>query len=141
MFEAPQEEARTRVFLVNLRNVGVTKYEWLNAFIDKKVNERNMFIAKQDIVVVNKLQPVMTPPSRTKELLMPHDKVVLQYRDKLDEFETNGWKIDLAAVNAARARGDVVYASPSPARRTDKGWVLDPVPLMPAPRSMAQAAE
>lgn len=141
MFEAPQEETKTRVFLVNLRNVGVTKYEWLNRFIDRKVNERNMFIAKQDIVVVNKLQPVLTPPSRTKELLMPHDRVVLQYRDKLDEFEANGWKIDLAAVNAARAKGDVVFAIPSPARRADKGWVLDPVPLMPAQRSIAQAAE
>ena len=31
--------------------------------------------------------------SRAKELLMPHDKAVLEYRGKLDEFEGNGWRI------------------------------------------------
>jgi hypothetical protein len=131
------------VFLVNFRNVGITKYEWLNKFLDKKINERNMWIASQDIVVVNKLKPILTPPSRTKELLMPHDKVIIQYRDMLDSFEHRGWKIDLDAVNAAHAKGDVIHAIPSPARRIDKGWVLDPVPLVPpkAQQPLAQAAE
>jgi hypothetical protein len=143
MFEAPIAENKTRVFLVNFRNVGITKYEWLNKFLDKKINERNMWIASQDIVVVNKLKPILTPPSRTKELLMPHDKVIIQYRDMLDSFEHRGWKIDLDAVNAAHAKGDVIHAIPSPARRTDKGWVLDPVPLVPpkAQQPLAQAAE
>jgi hypothetical protein len=100
-----------------------------------------MVVASQDIVVVNRLRPVLTPNSRTKELLMPHDKAVLQYRDKLDEFEGRGWKIDLDRVNAARAKGEVVYAIPSPARRQDKGWVLDPVPLMAPKQQIAQAAE
>ena len=141
MFEAPIEEKKTRVFLVNLRNVAVTKYEWLNRIFDGTVNKRNMVVAGQDIVVVSRLAPTLTPTSRTKELLMPHDKAVLQYRDKLDEFEGNGWRIDLDRVNAAKAKGDVVYAIPSPARRQDKGWVLDPVPLMPTKPAIAQAAE
>ncbi len=141
MFEAPISENKTRVFLVNFRNLGVTKYEWLNKLIDKKVNERNMFIAGQDIVVVNKLKPILTPSSRTKELLMPHDKVILQYRDMLDSFEHRGWRIDLDAVNAAHAKGDIIHAIPSPSRRTDKGWVLDPVPLVPPQKTLAQAAE
>jgi phenylpropionate dioxygenase-like ring-hydroxylating dioxygenase large terminal subunit len=141
MFEAPVEENLTRVFLVNFRNVGVTKYEFLNKFIDKKVNERNMVVASQDIVVVDKLRPVLTPSSRTKELLMPHDKSLLEYRDLLDSFEARGWKIDLQAVNDAHSRGDVIHAIPSPTRRTDKGWVLDPVPLVQAKQTIAQAAE
>ncbi len=141
MFEAPISESKTRVFLVNFRNIGVTKYEFLNNFIDKKVNERTMFIAGQDIVVVNKLKPILTPSSRTKELLMPHDKVILQYRDMLDSFEARGWRIDLDAVNAAHAKGDIIHAIPSPSRRTDKGWVLDPVPLVPPQKTLAQAAE
>jgi hypothetical protein len=29
-------------------------------------------------------------------------------------------------------RGDVAYAIPCPARRTEKNWVLDSVPLLPA---------
>lgn len=141
MFEAPIAENKTRVFLVNLRNIFISKYDWLNRIYDKTVNKRNMVVASQDIVVVSRLQPVLTPPSRTKELLMPHDKAILQYRDKLDEFEGRGWKIDLDRVNAARAKGEVVYAIPSPARRQDKGWVLDPVPLMTPKQQMAQAAE
>lgn len=141
MFEAPIEENKTRVFLVNLRNIFISKYDFLNRIYDKTVNKRNMVVASQDIVVVNRLRPVLTPNSRTKELLMPHDKGVLQYRDKLGEFEGRGWKIDLDQVNAARAKGDVVYAIPSPARRQDKGWVLDPVPLVAPKQQMAQAAE
>ncbi|MBM3513418.1 MAG: aromatic ring-hydroxylating dioxygenase subunit alpha [Alphaproteobacteria bacterium] len=141
MFEAPIEENKTRVFLVNMRNIFISKYDWLNRIYDKTVNKRNMMVAGQDIVVVNRLRPVLTPNSRTKELLMPHDKGVLHYRDKLDEFEGRGWKIDMDGVNAARAKGDVVYAIPSPARRQDKGWVLDPVPLVTPKQQMAQAAE
>jgi hypothetical protein len=32
----------------------------------------------------------------------------------------------------AEARGDMVFAIPSPARRETRGWVLEPVPLVPA---------
>lgn len=60
---------------------------------------------------------------------MPADRVILEYRDKLDEFEAHGWRIDLEALRATRARGDVVYAIPSPARRESRSWVLDSVPI------------
>jgi hypothetical protein len=40
-------------------------------------------------------EPRLTPPSRSKELMMPADRVILQYRDKLDEFEARGWKLDM----------------------------------------------
>ena len=56
---------------------------------------------------MNEVQPRLTPPSRAKELMMPADKCILQYRDKLDEFEAKGWKLDMAAIHAARARGDM----------------------------------
>ena len=140
MFEAPVEENRTRIFLVNLRNVGVTKWEWLNRWIDGVVNAKNLEIAQQDVDVVKRLTPVLTPPSRAKELLMPHDSVILQYRAMLARFAANGWKLDLQAIAAARTRGDVVFAVPSPARRLSKGWVLDAVPTS-APQAVAMAAE
>lgn len=63
---------------------------------------------------------------------MPADKVILQYRDKLDEFESRGWRIDMDALRAARQRGDVVFAIPSPARRETNAWVLDEVPRLAA---------
>lgn len=74
------------------------------------------------------VKPALTPPSRAKELMMPADKVILQYRDKLDEFEARGWRIDLAALREARERADVIFAIPSPARRQTNAWVLDEVP-------------
>ncbi len=135
MFEAPIDERHIRVYLVNLRNVLQTRFEWLNRWIDKKVTQRNMVIAGQDVVILTKLKPVLTPPTTAKELLMPADKVIFLYREKLKEWEQKGWRIDTDALNAARARGDVEYAIPSPARRQTKGWVLDPVPLVPPTQS------
>jgi hypothetical protein len=143
MFEAPIDVNKTRVFLLNQRNIGFFKQSkmgvlggWLkrriNAWLDTKINERNMFIASQDIKVMNEVMPRLTPPSRAKELMMPADKVILQYRDKLDEFEARGWRIDMAAVQAARERADVIFAIPSPARRESQAWVLDEVPRLPA---------
>jgi hypothetical protein len=149
MFEAPIDENHTRVFLLNQRNVGFFRASKMgfigklikpriNRWLDKKINERNMFIASQDIKVMNNVKPTLTPPSRAKELMMPADKVILQYRDKLDEFEARGWRIDMAALRAARERGDVIYAIPSPARRHTNTWVLDEVPrVAPSPSSPA----
>jgi hypothetical protein len=88
---------------------------------------------------MNNVKPTLTPPSRAKELMMPADKVILQYRDKLDEFEARGWKLDLAAVKAAREQGDVIFAIPSPARRDTNTWVLDEAPRLPAKTATTQA--
>ena len=82
----------------------------------------------------------MTPPSRSKELMMPADRAILQYRDKLNEFEARGWKIDTAALRAARDKGDVVFAIPCPARRSTNAWVLDPTPLIAPNTSMSTAS-
>jgi hypothetical protein len=98
-----------------------------------------MFIASQDIKVMNNVQPTLTPPSRAKELMMPADKVILQYRDKLDEFEARGWKLDLDAIKAARAKGDVIFAIPCPARRETNAWVLDEAPRLPEKSTSAHA--
>lgn len=135
VYEAPIDERHIRVFLVNLRNIVISRFGWVNRWIDKKVHERNMVVAGQDVVVLEKIKPVRTPPTTTKELLMPADKVIFLYREKLKEWEQKGWRIDTDALDAARQRGDVEYAIPSPARRQSKGWVLDPVPLVPPTQS------
>ncbi|MEZ5486571.1 MAG: aromatic ring-hydroxylating dioxygenase subunit alpha [Steroidobacteraceae bacterium] len=142
MFEAPIDEHRTRVFLLNERNLLFFRQAALaplNRWLDRKVNERNAYIASQDIRVMNTVQPRLTPPSRTKELMMPADKCILQYRDKLDEFRRQGWKLDMPAVQAARARGDMIFAIPCPARRETRAWVLDEAPRL-APASSEKSA-
>lgn len=135
MYEAPIDEFHTRVFLVNYRNVILFRKGLgarLNDWLDRKVNERNMVIASQDIVVVDKLAPRLTPPSTARELLMPHDKCIGEYRDKLDEFTARGWRIDMTKLKESQIRGNVVYAIPSPARRESKAWVLETTPLVGA---------
>ena len=132
VFEAPIEENRTRLFLLSFRNNIFLKskaLEFVNRILDRKVNERNVAVAKQDIVVMTPVVPRLTPPSRTKELMMPADRVILEYRDKLNEFEARGWRIDMPALRQSREQGEIIHAIPCPARRESRSWVLDPVPL------------
>jgi hypothetical protein len=75
---------------------------------------------------MNELRPRLTPPSRSKELMMPADRVILQYRDKLDEFEARGWRLDMEGrVKATQARGDVTTRFPArrAARRMPGCWM------------------
>jgi phenylpropionate dioxygenase-like ring-hydroxylating dioxygenase large terminal subunit len=125
LFETPIDEHHTQIFLICMRNTLLPKW------IDKTVNKRNKYIAEQDRVVIEKLKPVKTPPSRARELLMPGDKVIGLYRDSLDDWTRRGWRIDTAALRNAQADSDTMFAIPSPARRETKGWVLEPVPLIP----------
>jgi hypothetical protein len=105
---------------------------FLEEEMDKKVNEMNWMIAAQDIKVLSALEPALTPPTNTKEFMVPADEPILRYRRKLKEWEQRGWRIDMAELNRTRQR--VAYAIPSPERRNHKGWVLDTVPLVNASR-------
>ena len=69
---------------------------------------------------------------------MPADKCLLQYRDKLDEFEAHGWRLDMEAIRAAQAKGDMIFAIPCPARRETNAWVLDEAPRV-APAAVREA--
>jgi hypothetical protein len=72
-------------------------------------------------------------------LLVPADMAVARYRDKLREWEARGWRIDSARLERDRPR--IAHTIPSPARRAEPGgWVLDPVPLMPATRRSASVS-
>jgi phenylpropionate dioxygenase-like ring-hydroxylating dioxygenase large terminal subunit len=122
MYEAPIDESNVRVFLINMRNM------MLEPEKDEAVNTQNWRIVQQDLKVLTELHPVVTPPTNTKEYMMPADKVILMYREKLKEWDALGWRLDTDAINAGAER--VAYAIPSPARREQKGWVLDTVPLL-----------
>lgn len=124
VYETPIDERHTQIFLICMRNTLLPKW------VDSIVNKRNFAVAEQDRVVIERLQPVCTPPSRTRELMMPADRIIGLYRDRLKQWEENGWRIDVAAVKAARERGDTAYAIPSPRRRESKAWVLESTPMV-----------
>lgn len=129
LFEAPIDEGRTSLYLVNLRNFLIDPAD------DARMMARNEVVAGQDRDVLLDVRPVMTPTSRTKEFFTPSDEAIARYRDKLKAWEDRGWRIDMDEVKRNARR--VAYAIPSPARREHKGWVLEPVPLRPG---KAQAA-
>ncbi len=122
IFETPIDGNRTRIFFINMRN------SVLDPKHDDKVMENNMTVIHQDIAVLTELNPVRTPASNTKEILLPADKAIVRYREWLKTWEDKGWRLDLAAMKAKR--GDVAFAIPCPERRTSGNWVLDPVPLV-----------
>ena len=124
LFEAPIDEGKTSLYLVNLRNFLTDPAD------DERMMTRNQVVATQDRDILYDLRPVLTPQSRTKEFFTPADAAVAKYRDKLKAWEDRGWRIDMDEVN--RNRKKVAYAIPSPARRQHKGWVLDSVPLIAA---------
>jgi len=121
-FEAPVDNDRTRIYFINMRNM------ILEPEHDKAIEEQNLMVAHQDIDVLSELNPVRTPNSNTKEILMPADQVIVRYREWLKSWENKGWRIDVSAMKAKR--GDVAFAIPCPERRTSGNWVLDPIPLV-----------
>lgn len=121
LIERPIDESSTAVYLLCMRNC------YTDEKFDENVKERNGYVAQQDVVIVERLHPTITPDTNTKEFMVPSDKCILLYRESLKEWEANGWCIDMDAVAATRDK--VAYAIPSPARREQKGWVLDAIPL------------
>ena len=121
-FEQPVNEFKTKIFFISMRN-------WLlDEKMDDMIMERNMAVANQDIALLNELKPVITPPTLTKEIFVPADLIIGEYRSSLEEFTNKGYKIDVQKMR--ETEDQTAYAIPSPARRKEKSWVLDPVPLL-----------
>ena len=121
-FEQPIDEFQTRIYFVNMRN-------WLmDEAMDAMIMERNLVIAHQDIDVMKNLRPFVTPDSMTKEILLPADAIIGKYRSTLKEFDEMGFRIDVRKLKDQEH--NTAYAIPCPARRTEKNWVLDPIPLI-----------
>lgn len=131
LFERPLDDGNIHLYLLCMRN------GFLEEKYDEYMMERNQYVANQDKVVIEDLCPVVTPASNTKEFMVPADKCILMYREKLKEWDARGWRIDVDEVE--RNRRKLAYAVPSPARRGSKGWVLDAIPLQqPAEAAKAE---
>lgn len=133
-YEAPIDDSHTRIYFINMRNC------MLEPENDKPIYDINYRIAEEDISILKELNPVHTPETTTKEVLLPTDQAALRFREYLKKWENNGWRLDTGTMKAKQ--GDVAFAIPCPGRRTSGNWVLDPVPLRPADGgAVAQAAE
>ena len=121
LFEAPIDDSHTRIFFVNMRS-------WLlEDEHDMRIEKPTLDIVHEDVAILERLEPVRTPPTNTKEILLPGDTVVLRYREWLAEWDAKGWRIDFKRLQAEK--GDVAFAIPSPGRRESGNWVLDTIPL------------
>lgn len=121
-FVAPVDEHTTRIFLLNMRNC------WLESENDRRFDERNEITAGQDQTVLEKVRPPLAAHARTREVLTPADAIVVRYREWLNEWQAKGWRIDMQKVSRDSDR--FATAIPCPARRTSKGWALDPAPML-----------
>ena len=130
LFEAPIDEYKTVIFLVNMRNFMIEPEH------DARMMQRNEYVVFQDRDVLLNLRPVLTPRTNIKENFVRGDETMSYYRDWLKKWEAMGWHIDGDKVKATQDR--VAYAIPSPARRHSKGWTLDAIPLA-APHAQAGA--
>jgi len=94
----------------------------------------------EDLRVVEKVKPKLTPPTLSDEFLTETDGMELAFRRKVWEQAAKGWEIDWEKFQELAK--DHVVVIPSPARREDpKNWVHKPVPLRPATQSLHRAAE
>ncbi len=123
LFEAPVDDGHTRIFFLNMRN-------WLlEDEHDDRIEKPTLDIVHEDIGILERLKPVQTPPTNTKEVMVPGDTVILRYREWLAEWDAKGWRIDYQRLQ--QEKGGVAYVIPCPARRESGNWVLDTVPLQP----------
>lgn len=122
IYACPRDERDLEIFLVNTRNCK------LDAELDKNFLQRMGVAVEEDRVVVEKLEPAIPSADAVGEFIVPADDVLMVYRRRLKEYEQRGWRLDLAEM--ARQRHRMVYAIPSPARRTDPtDWAVTPVPI------------
>jgi phenylpropionate dioxygenase-like ring-hydroxylating dioxygenase large terminal subunit len=135
MYECPIDEGHIRIFLVNMRNC------LLEPERDSKIVERCLAIAEQDIIILTKVDPIKTPDSMTCEVMVPADKILVHYRHCLDKWDQNGWRIDASTWRRRREDKNIAFSIPSPARRTEKNWVLDAVPLLVPDKAEKIAAQ
>ncbi len=123
-FITPVDEGHVKRFLVHARNVQ------LGEKMDRYILENNAKAEAEDRLVVGELEPRLSPRDTSHEFLLEDDAIMLRYRERLAEWRARGWQIDLERLRATART--CAYAIPGPERRTAKGWVLAPVPLLEA---------
>lgn len=130
-FETPIDVGKTRIYSIAFRN------SMLEPKDDARMIKMDNLVVGEDVKVLLGVRPTVTPPTNTKEVLVPADSHIAKYREWLAEWEEKGYRIDIEEVK--RTRDNTAYAIPSPARRTSQNWALDPIPLLPGQEVKAKA--
>ena len=81
---------------------------------DQRVEQLTLNIVHEDIAILENLNPVRTPETNNKEILVPGDAAVLRYRQHLKEWQARGWRIDM---HVAAETGRATWLLPFPRRR------------------------
>ncbi|MCS6946390.1 MAG: aromatic ring-hydroxylating dioxygenase subunit alpha [Steroidobacteraceae bacterium] len=123
--KVPIDATHTRTFGIQARNF----------LLDPEHDdERRAMIYKalqEDLDVVTRIEPKLPPRSSTEELLTETDGMEFHFRQRVREWASRGFEIDVEQFEARRAREVLVI--PSPERRADpSNWVHRTVPLLPA---------
>ena len=72
--EQPIDENHTRIFFHNMRTF------LMESENDERLRKVNLVVAKEDIAILEELDPVRTPESTAKEVLVPSDAAIVSYR-------------------------------------------------------------
>ncbi|MCB2108528.1 MAG: aromatic ring-hydroxylating dioxygenase subunit alpha [Rhodobacteraceae bacterium] len=124
--------ARTPIDRFRTRAIG---WQARNYLLGEEHNAERMAGIQQAVVedlrVVEKVKPKLTPPTLSDEFLTETDGMELAFRRKVWDLAARGWEIDWDAY--LKLSEDHVVVIPSPARRADpKNWIHKTVPLRPA---------
>jgi len=123
LYACPRSELDLEIFLFCQRNCR------LDEQYDKNFLERMGMALEEDRVVIEKLVPAIPSKEAVGEFIVPADDILMTYRQRLIEWQANGWRIDLEEM--ARNENRVAYAIPSPARRENpQDWAVTPVPVV-----------
>ncbi len=133
LYFTPIDQFNLNIFLVAMRNAMLDEEK------DVAYSKRLMFVAEEDRVVVEQLEPILPPPIDTCEMIVPADDILMIYRRKLKEWEARGWRMDLQKIEEDRGR--IAYAIPSPDRRSGEKWPIPPIPTIKSPAQVNAAAE
>jgi phenylpropionate dioxygenase-like ring-hydroxylating dioxygenase large terminal subunit len=123
LYAVPRDELDLEIFLVMQRN----------CMLDDKYDEnflRRMAVAvEEDRIVVEKLDPQVPSTEAVGEFIVPADDVIMNYRQRLHDWQQRGWRLDVDMLK--RNRGRVAYSIPSPARRQDpQNWAVTAAPVL-----------
>jgi phenylpropionate dioxygenase-like ring-hydroxylating dioxygenase large terminal subunit len=119
-YVTPIDKYSTKRYMLHARNIA------RGDAANEEIRKTNLQFAWEDRVVVEEVQPVTPSSFKSTDLLLPEEKIMLAYRKSLQAWDQKGWRIDSEQVLSDQ--DEVAYAIPSPARRTQKAWVLPQVP-------------
>ena len=127
LYAVPRDELDLEIFLVMQRDC------MLEEKFDENFLKRMAIAVEEDRIVIEKLDPQIPGTEAIGEFIVPADDVIVSYRQRLQEWERRGWRLDGETLR--KHRGRVAYSIASPARRnhsshTGQGWAVTAAPVL-----------